>query len=537
MSGPSIRRAFASIGGQHLHYRWAGSGAPLVLLHQSPQCSAMWLERMPELAQSCRVLTPDLPGLGWSDPVPAGELAGKHLTIDSVAALLHAWLDQLGIGRCVVFGMHTGGLVAVAMGLLRPERCAAILVDGYACFSAAEQAELGEHYLPPLLPSWDGAHLRWLWARMREQLFHFPWFRQTAEAVTSKDAPDLATTSRMVEDLLRAGDHYRPVYRAALSWPDRHRIAELCCPARLFYVDGDPLCAHAARLPALPGSAQIQNLPDRPTMWRLINELLPYFQVDPAPPVPGQAGPRQLLQTACGEIAVRLVGEDGPLSLRLHAPASWPEPNAVAHPAGAGRRILVELPGHGASSEQAGDIAAARVAEALIEVAETLAPTEPFCIEAEGASVAVAVEIAERLGSRCRELRLDQPWLLTPDECAWLLDHLPDATPRPAGGHLLELWQWAREAQLYPPWRAPTAASRWQVDAPDPEQVQRGVQGLYFLKERLHELFADWLRPDLDQRLLALTCAVSIRVDPARDDGRLAALAAALNDPSRSLPA
>ena len=41
----------------------------LLLLHGMPNASRMFLPLVPELAPHCRIVAPDLPGLGASDPI------------------------------------------------------------------------------------------------------------------------------------------------------------------------------------------------------------------------------------------------------------------------------------------------------------------------------------------------------------------------------------------------------------------------------------------------------------------------------------
>ena len=49
----------------------AGDGPPLVLLHGGIECGgAIWAPVVPSLADSYRLVIPDLPGLGESEPVP-----------------------------------------------------------------------------------------------------------------------------------------------------------------------------------------------------------------------------------------------------------------------------------------------------------------------------------------------------------------------------------------------------------------------------------------------------------------------------------
>ena len=105
-----------------LHVREAGDGLPLVLLHAFPLSSAMWLEQRNDLADSCRVITPDLRGfggsqLGWDEP-------SLDFMADDVAALL----DRLDLPEVVLGGLSMGGYVAMAFLRRHPGRLNALVL-------------------------------------------------------------------------------------------------------------------------------------------------------------------------------------------------------------------------------------------------------------------------------------------------------------------------------------------------------------------------------------------------------------------------
>jgi pimeloyl-ACP methyl ester carboxylesterase len=105
-----------------LHVREAGDGLPLVLLHAFPLSSAMWLEQRNDLADSCRVITPDLRGfggsqLGWDEP-------SLDFMADDVAALL----DRLDLPEVVLGGLSMGGYVAMAFLRRHPGRVNALVL-------------------------------------------------------------------------------------------------------------------------------------------------------------------------------------------------------------------------------------------------------------------------------------------------------------------------------------------------------------------------------------------------------------------------
>ncbi|MEO6926798.1 MAG: alpha/beta fold hydrolase, partial [Rhodanobacter sp.] len=193
----NIRRQFVRLGQRQVHFRFAGSGPTLLLLHQSPQNSRMWLAMIERFADRYTVIAPDTPGFGYSDA-----LATPEPSIAELAEATVELADALGVQRFAVFGMHTGGLIAAQVACLHPARVAALVVDGYAAFEPAESVVYGERYLPPFVPSWDGAHLRWLWARMREQKYFFPWYDGRAECAMAIDPHSTASTHEAVMDVL-----------------------------------------------------------------------------------------------------------------------------------------------------------------------------------------------------------------------------------------------------------------------------------------------------------------------------------------------
>ena len=85
MDIPVIKRGFAYVGERRVHFRAAGGGPPVVLLHQSPRSSAELVPLMQVLARHFRVIAPDTPGYGQSDPVAP---SSSEPTIDAFADAL-----------------------------------------------------------------------------------------------------------------------------------------------------------------------------------------------------------------------------------------------------------------------------------------------------------------------------------------------------------------------------------------------------------------------------------------------------------------
>jgi pimeloyl-ACP methyl ester carboxylesterase len=105
-----------------LHVRETGEGVPLVLLHAFPLSSAMWLEQRNDLADTCRVITPDLRGFGGS------QLGFDEPSVDLMADDVAAVLDRLDLPEVVLGGLSMGGYVAMAFLRKHPGRVSALLL-------------------------------------------------------------------------------------------------------------------------------------------------------------------------------------------------------------------------------------------------------------------------------------------------------------------------------------------------------------------------------------------------------------------------
>lgn len=148
MSAPqpqAVRRAYQGDANQQIHYREAGVAGgqrPLLLLHPSPLSSYVFEGFMPEMARDRRVIAPDTPGYGMSDPPHAlPEIA------DFALAML-ALLDHLGIPQVDVLGYHTGSLTAAEMARQRPGAIHRIVMISATPFTPEEREQFRAQYAP-----------------------------------------------------------------------------------------------------------------------------------------------------------------------------------------------------------------------------------------------------------------------------------------------------------------------------------------------------------------------------------------------------
>lgn len=102
----------------NLAYQSTGSGKAVVLLHGFGADSRIWEQQAQLLAaQGYRLLLPDLPGSGAS-PLPQN----TSITIEWLAAKVHALLEHEQITKCILLGHSMGGYITLAFAEKWPER-------------------------------------------------------------------------------------------------------------------------------------------------------------------------------------------------------------------------------------------------------------------------------------------------------------------------------------------------------------------------------------------------------------------------------
>ncbi len=108
-----------------IHFQDAGSGRPLVLLHQSIMTGNQFdFVFAPLIAHGLRPIAIDMPGFGMSDAPPA------PATVDDYATAVVPVLDALGIEKAAVAGHHTGSMVATAAAIAAADRFSAVILHG-----------------------------------------------------------------------------------------------------------------------------------------------------------------------------------------------------------------------------------------------------------------------------------------------------------------------------------------------------------------------------------------------------------------------
>jgi pimeloyl-ACP methyl ester carboxylesterase len=227
--GSEIERRFVRVPAGTVHCALAGSGDPVLLLHQTPRSWDEYRDVLPLLARSRRAIAMDTMGFGDSSRLPVGEAS-----VERWAEVAVSLLDALGIEQAAVVGHHTGAYIAAEMAVAHPARVRAAVLSSMDLATKEERlAQLGER--PPVddvEPSVEGSHVLELW-RLRAPFY--PSERELLE--------------RYLVDCLKAGDLAAEGHRVVARYPSEERVPLLACPVLLIGASGDPYAYPS--LPAL----------------------------------------------------------------------------------------------------------------------------------------------------------------------------------------------------------------------------------------------------------------------------------------------
>ena len=121
LNSSSADTGYVLVDGGKLFYELAGTGKNIVLLHDGMVNREIWDEQFPLLAKKYRVIRYDRRGYGKSsDP----EIKYSHITD------LNQLFIQLKIDKAIIFGMSSGGRLAIDFTLTYPEKVTGLVLVG-----------------------------------------------------------------------------------------------------------------------------------------------------------------------------------------------------------------------------------------------------------------------------------------------------------------------------------------------------------------------------------------------------------------------
>ena len=416
----TITRHYLTLGSganrRRVHYRRAGTGPVLLLVHQSPRSGGEYEELMRHWGAHFTCIAPDTPGFGQSEP-----LAKASPNIDDYADAIVEFIAAMGLDQVPAYGFHSGAIILITALKRHPERFSGIAAGGYGVWTEAEKAAFGANYTPPFLPLPYGQHLVWAWNRVLEQAWFFPWYDVRNETRMRNAHDDPGKVHDIIMEILDAGDSFRHGYAAVLAAPrDIPPPDAVSAPVFITAYDGDPMQAHIDRLGDMPASwsARKVRTPD--------DQSLEFLQtLPPAPVIEPKADSHQgfiSISTPAfsGQLHWRRAEANPADLLEIHAPGQALDCMAI-------RGTAIDLPGHGLSSPWPGE-----------------APRD----WAPWAAVIEAARTALGLGT----VALPAVPLGDPDRL------FPDFTPDRFGSYLTRAWAIARARHFFAPWYEGNAA-------------------------------------------------------------------------------
>jgi pimeloyl-ACP methyl ester carboxylesterase len=238
---PQVERSFIVTPSGRIHIASTGSGAPVLLLHQTPRSWDEFRDVLPLLGRHYRVIAMDTVGYGDSDPLPDGKAS-----IENWATAAHQLLVALGVGRAVVVGHHTGAAIAVEIAAAYPKHVAALVLSASPYVDEARRKEAREtgHGIDHAVPRADGGHLADRWSK--RQPFYPP------------DRIDLM--ERFIVDALKAGSRAVEGHRVVDRYEMETRLPLVRCPTLVIAPTADPHAhPHAPKVAAaIAGSALVE---------------------------------------------------------------------------------------------------------------------------------------------------------------------------------------------------------------------------------------------------------------------------------------
>ncbi|MDX2143827.1 MAG: alpha/beta hydrolase [Rhodospirillaceae bacterium] len=455
-----ITRHFATVKGERqVHYRRAGSGPPVVLLHQSPTSSREYIPLITELAEKgFTVFSPDTPGNGMSDPFPSTDWKEMGDFADGVANLM----TELGIKKAPVYGFHTGGVCALALCLRHPDRVTVAIMNGYIQMDKAEVDEILANYLPEFTYDWTGSHLTWLWARAREQSIFFPWYRKDTARRMNYDLPSPTALQTWVMDFLRCDDAYRRAYRPAFTFDCAAAVKAMKGNMVITTTKTDVLDKYHQLLTSPPANVRLFNpaTPDE-AKANFIKIIADNPSPDAAPPVaatkpmPGKIW-QEYFQVDGGSMYARrnTDGKGRPIVFIHASAASSFSMNRFMAPFIGKRPVLaVDLPGNGESDNPMGKDVTVEAQAKYLAQAITAAGYKEVDIFGYWGGCSVGVELAIQNPGLVKHLAAPTLMML-PDTVRdeYLANYTPTIELEEYGAHWIKVWNMVRDQELFSPW-------------------------------------------------------------------------------------
>ncbi|MDX2224718.1 MAG: alpha/beta fold hydrolase, partial [Rhodospirillaceae bacterium] len=411
-----IRKGFINVGSGQVHYRVAGSGPPIIFLHDSPRSSVLHIPQLKEFSDRFTCIAIDTPGYGSSTPLDLG----RPLEIPDFGTALAETIAAFGVARCPVYGFHTSSKITLAFAAKHPERVAVAILDGISLPPGGADPKFIAAYMKPFTIEESGGYLGTEWTRAIDFQRWFPWFAKSKAARQPTPTRDIAHLHEYAMDLFIAGPHFSDAYAAAMRYVALPVVSTLKARTVFMCRQDDVLHAFLAALPdPLPAGCTKESLPPDRANWRTrLREIFTEYadfkgaaNFTPPDPLMGAGAPGRVVNGyvdhAHGQMLVRRAsgGKNRPIVFLPDLPGSARADADLLVALAQGRDVYgLDLPGLCDSTPLPAPTAQ-NYAAAIGQVLDKLGLAQVDLI-AEGLSTALAVVLAKAQPGRIGTLVL-----------------------------------------------------------------------------------------------------------------------------------
>jgi pimeloyl-ACP methyl ester carboxylesterase len=211
----------------------SGDGDPVVLVHGLAGQWQNWLENIPRLAQSRRVVAMDLPGFGCT-PEPEDD---EKITITRYGRWVNEMADRLGLETVDLVGNSLGGYIAAEVAIQFPERVSRLVLVSAAGISSAEVLQM-----PILTAGRVAAAIASNSVTRYRRLASRPVTRDVSLALVARH-PRLLKADLCYEAFFKGAGKpgFADALRAALDYDFRDRLPDVKVPTLIVWGEKDSI--------------------------------------------------------------------------------------------------------------------------------------------------------------------------------------------------------------------------------------------------------------------------------------------------------
>jgi pimeloyl-ACP methyl ester carboxylesterase len=159
-----IKKGFVNVTTGQVHYRMAGSGPPIILLHDSPRSSVLHIPLLEYFSDKFTVIAIDTPGYGNSSAL-SHDLQPE---IPDFADALAETIISFGIDKCPVYGFHTSSKILLEFAANHPNKVSIAIMDGLSLPIGDTDHDFIKNYMRPFQITETGSYLAEEWTRIRD---------------------------------------------------------------------------------------------------------------------------------------------------------------------------------------------------------------------------------------------------------------------------------------------------------------------------------------------------------------------------------